>query len=116
MFRRLSIALMTLFVVGFAATARPQQVRLPAAIAQGPSMGNIPVTYGDQVQRDQARAANIQRQEDVRRDTEKMLQLTGELKDYLQKNDDVMSVDALKKAEQIEKLAHTVKSKMKLLY
>jgi hypothetical protein len=43
-----------------------------------------------------------------------MFQLTTELRDYLEKSDQgVMSMDALKKAEQIEKLAHGVKSKMK---
>lgn len=46
-----------------------------------------------------------------------MLKLTQELNDYLQqKNQDVMSVDAIKKAEQIEKLAKSVKSKMKQVY
>ena len=69
---------------------------------------------GNDIQRQQAIAANAQRQVEIRRDTDKMLQLTAELKDYLQKAEHgVMSVDAIKKAEQIEKLAHGVKSKMK---
>jgi hypothetical protein len=63
--------------------------------------------------RQQAIAANLQRQIDIRRDTEKMLQLTQELKDELQKADHVLSLEAIKKAEQIEKLAKSVKSKMK---
>jgi hypothetical protein len=50
----------------------------------------------------------------MKRDGEKLAQLTQQLNDYLQnKGEGVMSVDALKKAEQIEKLAHSVKSKMK---
>ena len=54
------------------------------------------------------------RQQEIRRDTEKMAELTQELKEYLLKSDQtVMSLDAIKKAEQIEKLAHGVKSKMK---
>jgi hypothetical protein len=61
----------------------------------------------------QAIAANLQRQIDIRRDTEKMLQLTEELKDEVQKADHVLSLEAIKKAEQIEKLAKSVKSKMK---
>ncbi|MBZ5687980.1 MAG: hypothetical protein LAP86_23440 [Acidobacteriia bacterium] len=77
-------------------------------------MGTPPVTPGDTVQKRQAIAANEQRQVEIRRDTEKMAELTQELKDYLAKNDQgMMSVDAIKKAEQIEKLAHSVKSKMK---
>jgi hypothetical protein len=46
-----------------------------------------------------------------------MLELTQELNAYLQKGDqNGVSVDAIKKAEQIEKLARGVKSKMKPIY
>jgi predicted nucleic acid-binding Zn-ribbon protein len=77
-------------------------------------MGNVPVTTGTDAQKEQAKAASLQRQAEIKRDTEKMFQLTTELKDYVEKSDQgVMSMDALKKAEQIEKLAHGVKSKMK---
>ena len=76
-----------------------------------------PLLAGDGVQAQQARAASLQRQVEIRRDTEKMAELTQELKDYLLKSDQgVMSIDAIKKAEQIEKLAHSVKSKMKQSY
>jgi len=45
---------------------------------------------------------------------EKMSALTEQLKEYLAKSGEgIMSVDAIKKAEQIEKLARSVKSKMK---
>ena len=68
----------------------------------------------DEIQRQQAIAANLQRQVEIRREAEKMASLMQELRDYLAKSDQgVMSVDAIKKAEQIEKLAHSVKSKMK---
>jgi len=77
-------------------------------------MSSPPVVGTDQVQRQQAIAANEQRQVEIKRDTEKMAELTQELKEYLEKSQQtVMSVDAIKKAEQIEKLAHNVKSKMK---
>ena len=77
-------------------------------------MGNVPTYEGDAVQRQQALAANQQRQVELRRDTEKMAELTQELKDYLLKSDQgVVSMDAMKKAEQIEKLAKSVRSKMK---
>jgi hypothetical protein len=43
-----------------------------------------------------------------------MAQLTQELKAYLDKaGQGIMSLDAIRKAEQIEKLAKSVKSKMK---
>jgi hypothetical protein len=74
----------------------------------------VPLTPGDDVQKSQAQAANLQRQAEIRRDTEKLFQLTSELKDYLEKSGQgVMSMGAIKKAEQIEKLAHGVKAKMK---
>lgn len=108
------LALAALVLFGGATVASSQQIHLPPAIAQSQGMGNVPVTSGDDIQRKQAEAANQQRQVEIRRDTEKMLQLTAELNDYLQKAaQGTLSLDAVKKAEQIEKLAHSVKSKMK---
>ena len=58
--------------------------------------------------------ANEQRQAELKRDTAKLLQLSTELKDYVDKtNENVLSLDVVKKAEEIEKLAHSVKVKMK---
>jgi hypothetical protein len=94
---------------------------LPSSVPQSPNLptgsrapsGQVALP-DDGVQKQQAAAANEQRQVEIRRDTEKMAELTQELKAYLEKPDQgVMSVDAIKKAEQIEKLAHSVKSKMK---
>jgi len=54
------------------------------------------------------------RQEEIRRDTQKLYQLSGEFKDYLDKNGSViLSLDMIKKAETMEKLAHGIKQKMK---
>jgi hypothetical protein len=111
MLRTGSLALALLVV---ATLASAQQIHLPPAVSQSQSMGNVPVTSGDSVQKQQARAANEQRQVEIKRDTEKMLQLTSELKESLEKSSQaVMSMDDIKKAEQIEKLAHSVKAKMK---
>ncbi len=108
----LVVALCT--VLGAAGFASAQQIRIPASISQSQGMDAIPVTTGDEIQRQQAIAANQQRQVEIRRDTAKMLELTHDLQDYLLKSGQgVMSVDAIKKAQQIEKLAHSVKSKMK---
>jgi len=60
------------------------------------------------------KAANEKRQQDLKKDTDKLLQLATELKQYVDKtNEHTLSVDVIKKAEEIEKLAHTVKEKMK---
>lgn len=111
---RVSSLIIALGITLAAGLASAQQIHLPPAVSQSQGMGNIPVSVGTDAQRQQALAANQQRQVEIRRDTEKMAELTQELKDYLQKSEQgVMSVDAIKKAEQIEKLAHSVKSKMK---
>lgn len=57
---------------------------------------------------------NLQRQEDIKKDTEKLLELATELKQAVDKsNENTLSLDVVKKAEQIEKLAKAVKEKMK---
>lgn len=90
---------------------------IPPAAVPGPGAAVTPVPEGEDIQRQQAIAANLQRQSEIRRDTEKMLELTSELKDYLQRTErGIVSVEAIKKAEQIEKLAHSVKSKMKISF
>jgi len=101
-------------VLGVAAPLSAQQIHLPPSISQSQSMGGIPVTGGDSVQRQQAEAANEQRQVEIKRDSQKMFELTQELNQYLQNSSQgTMSIDAMKKAEQIEKLAKSVRSKMK---
>jgi methionyl-tRNA synthetase len=57
---------------------------------------------------------NAKRQQDIQKDTDKLLQLATELKQYVDKTDEhTLSVAVIKKAEEIEKLAHAVKEKMK---
>jgi len=61
-----------------------------------------------------AKKANLERQAQLKSDTVKLLRLSQELKDYVDKsNENVLSLDVLKKAEEIEKLARSVKDKMK---
>ncbi|HTS09034.1 MAG TPA: hypothetical protein VMP68_25935 [Candidatus Eisenbacteria bacterium] len=50
----------------------------------------------------------------LKSDTDKLLKLSIELKSYVDKSDEnVLSLDVVKKAEEIEKLAKSVKEKMK---
>jgi len=61
-----------------------------------------------------ARKINLQRQDELKKDTEKLLQLATELKQSVDKTDaNTLSLEVIKKAEQIEKLAKSVKEKMK---
>lgn len=114
MSRGISLCILLCTLLGSAGLASAQQIHLPPAVSQSQSMGDVPVTAGNDVQRQQAIAANVQRQAEIKRDSEKMAELTQELNSYLQKSGDtVMSLDMMKKAEQIEKLAKSVRSRMK---
>ena len=94
-----------------------QEIHLPPMVRQGPNTSNIPVRSQEEADRERARKANEMLQMEIRRDTEKLLQLTTELKDFVDKSDQgILSVDILKKAEQVEKLARSVKSKIKQSY
>ena len=69
------------------------------------------------MERDMAKKANQARQADLKRDTEKLFKLATELKEAVDKtSESTLSLDVIKKAEEIEKLAHSVKDKMKAAY
>lgn len=62
----------------------------------------------------QARMRNVERQKQLVADTQKLLDLANQLKADVDKSTkDTMSLDVIRKADEIEKLAHNVKEKMK---
>lgn len=68
----------------------------------------------DKLAREMAKKANVERQALLKADTDKLLKLSTELKEYVDKtNENVLSLEVLKKAEEIEKLAKSVKEKMR---
>ena len=70
--------------------------------------------FAAQRKQDMIKKQNELRQQEIKKDTDKLLELANELKQYVDKtNENIISLDVIKKAEQIEKLAHTVKDKMK---
>jgi hypothetical protein len=70
--------------------------------------------WAQRQQKEMQKQANIQRQEEIKKETEKLLELATELKQSVDKsNENTLSLDVIKKAEQIEKLAKSVKDKMK---
>jgi hypothetical protein len=100
-----------------AGLASGQQIHLPPMVQQGPNTSNIPVRSQEEADRERARKANEMLQMEIKRDTEKLVQLTGELKDSIDKSTQgMLAADTVKKAEQIEKLARSVKSKLKQSY
>lgn len=66
------------------------------------------------IERDMAKARNKERQKKLKEDTDKLLKLATELKEYVDKsNEQILSIDVLKKTDEIEKLAKSVRDKMK---
>ena len=92
----------------------PQRPTLPDPTRPigDPSRPDDPFTA--KVAEQQARSRNSDRQKKLVADTDKLLSLATELKQQVDKTDkNTLSVDVVKKADEIEKLAHSVKEKMK---
>jgi hypothetical protein len=99
----------------------PRQVQLP----QDPMQPQDP-QFGRDRQRDPSeekmehereKALNKQRQTNLQKDSDRLLQLATELKQYVDKtNEHTLSLDVIKKAEEIERLAKSVKDKMRGSY
>jgi hypothetical protein len=84
----------------------------------GPNPGLAPDANEDEnrakIEKDMAKKANRERQAQLHRDTDNLVKLANELKQYVDKsNENTLSLDVVKKAEEIEKLARSVKDKMK---
>jgi hypothetical protein len=74
--------------------------------------------YADSMERARqeklAKARNTDRQKQLVKDTDKLLVLAKQLKEDVDKsNADTLSVDVMKKAAEIEKLAKSVKDRMR---
>jgi hypothetical protein len=66
------------------------------------------------IARDMEKKAAKQRVAALKTDTDKLLKLSLELKEYVDKsNENVLSFEVIKKADEIEKLAKSVRDKMK---
>jgi hypothetical protein len=93
----------------------PQSIPTIPDASQGPGRrtGTADRTMDD-ILRENERKLNKQRQADLKRDTDELLDLATELKKYVDKsNENLLSLEVLRKAEEIEKLAKSVKDKMK---
>jgi hypothetical protein len=94
-----------------------QQIHLPPMVQQGPNTSSVPVRTQEEADRERAKKANEMLQMEIKRDTEKLVRLTAELKESIDKSGQgLLAADTFKKAEQIEKLARSVKSKLKQSY
>jgi len=113
----LFLLLMTTVLVAQSSLQSPMQTPPPI-----PRLGSIPPLDSNdhdneqhaKLERDLAKKANRDRQAQLQRDTDNLLKLANELKQSVDKsNENTLSLDVVKKAEEIEKLAHSVKEKMK---
>lgn len=105
------IYLLTLILFAVPCLAQNSRVGNPGDL-------NSPVTDADEARarmtREIEKKAAKQRVAALKNDADKLLKLTTELKAYVDKSDEnVLSVNVIKKAEEIEKLAKSVKDKMK---
>ncbi len=113
------VAVPILSLALFAATAN-SRVRKDASST--PQVQPVSVLGGDsgssetqqQFHRDQIARLFAQRQAQLRSDTAKLVALTAELKEQVDKTGvNILSLDVVKKAQEIQKLAKSVQDKMK---
>ena len=75
------------------------------------------VDFSQQFERAQIATAFRERQLALRRDTEKLLSLAAELKQNVDRTSpNILSMDVIKKAQEIQKLAKSVQDKMRNAY
>src|ERR1700688_1070564 len=125
---RMATTVALVWIAATGLTTGGQVSQFPTQGSQGTSQrgGGIPPTRPAQptlgpttempskIAIEQARSRNTERQKRLEDDTAKLLSLATELKEQVGKtNKDIMSVDVIKKAEEIEKLAKDVKDRMK---
>jgi|SRR5208283_1489564 len=107
-----TLAFLLLVEIGCVAqTANAFVAQLPSA---GQKQNANEEAWEAQQKREAAKKENLKRERDIKKDTDKLLELATDLKQYVDKTDEnTLSLDVIKKADQIEKLAHAVKEKMK---
>ena len=123
--RVLSLFLVLLLAAGAGSQSKPvPKGNLPEPVAEAapsaepqlprPRRAPEEERFRIELEREMARKRNQERQAALKKDTDKLLQLATELKQYVDKtNEHVLSLDVIKKAEEIEKLSKSVKEKMK---
>jgi hypothetical protein len=112
MFSYVAVLLFSLTL--FAAPANSQSRTVPANVPQAQT---IALSNESQMERAMMAGAVAQRQSQLRIDTEKLVALTVDLKQQVDKTGvNILSMDVIKKAQEIQKLAKSVQDKMKNAY
>jgi hypothetical protein len=113
------ILMVLFFTVAFTAARGQTQGPVPPAVPTGipgvnpgTSPDNDPMTR--RMSAEMVVKRNIQRQQEIIADTNKLLQLAQQLNSDVSKSSkDTLSISVVKEAEEIEKLAKSVKEKMR---
>lgn len=110
-------AILTVALFGFSGQAAVPQQQSGAG-SQLPSAKDPTAPFGPDIppslQQKQEKARNDDRQRRLVADTDKLLALATQLHDDVAKTDkNVMSLDVIKRADEIEKLAHAIKDRMR---
>ena len=94
---------------------RTDKVDLATPINQAPDPNTQMKMREQQSKQQNYAAANAERKRQIAEDSEKLLKLATDLKAEVDKTTkDTLSLTVIRKADEIEKLAHNVKEKMKL--
>ena len=112
----LRVVVVVMLMIGGGAWVQAQNPKMPPMpqLPQTPGQTSPEDEAKSKMERDMAKKANQEREAALKRDTDKLLKLATELKNYVDKtNESVLSLEVVKKADEIEKLAHSVKEKMK---
>jgi uncharacterized protein YlxW (UPF0749 family) len=88
---------------------------IPPEMTRIPDRNQANDINSQQVQKQSYEAANAARKKQIAEDSTNLLKLAADLKAEVDKtNKDTLSLSVIRKADEIEKLAHNIKEKMKL--
>jgi hypothetical protein len=112
---RFSYLCLILLLTSPLAVPQSRETSLPPGTTDiNPQMGDDANEARARMTHDMEKKAAKERVAALKNDTDKLLKLSTELKSYVDKSDEnVLSLTVIKKAEEIEKLAKSVKEKMK---
>jgi hypothetical protein len=119
-----AIFILVLLIPAFAAQTRTPEAsrraaQLTAAPAPDPQFGprrNQDEPIEARLERERLKAWNKERYENLKKDTDKLLELATQLKESVDKaNKDMLSLEVIRKTEEVEKLAKQVRQKMKAI-
>jgi hypothetical protein len=106
-----AILLLFLLYLPVSTLAQSPGAQQPGQIGEpGQKEESIPKDIAERMAKEQMK----NRYDSLKRDSEKLLELATELKQYVDKSgQDVMSLEVIRKCDEIEKLSRSVRSKMK---